>query len=739
MPPKTDKTQTDINIYNAHTRIGAVGKNAYNNCKSNADEIVGLKSSFDTYKTSTDASIRSINADMVSVKSDTVDTRGALNAKGNDIKNGLIGNLTQLFQSPLFSRGLFDQSKTYLTTSNVNLKRFGSDWVYFGPTEITTNNMTILTELSMASLSANLNNPNVEYYEVVDILDNLNYLTDNRMLCWNNILSDPKNNNLNINNVLPTTKYLLRSTVSADKYYTDGTKFYIPGPNIVPATLQFIEAKNGDYLIELLINTTNQYQIISNSSEFRIVKDSATNKTYIVANTDINVAKYPTKTLRLDIQISDSKYKYNRSYFLTVRDLNAVLIANGINNAASRAVIGAWYDALTVQNRKITFIPDFEPFSKETINDNCQMIRILTDIKELINSNALANPPANPTEDENLKAFASYLETTVSLIRSAITLDDYLRFVNSTRSVIDTANKLVPKYFTTQLMAEYEKYYQSMFATFNNMKSFLDNPYQKSVFDKFITDTVLASAQFRISTQLINGQLYQILYNMSKYQMGLQYFAYTGNSSDANGYYYLSETSNQVSKCVDWFKGRTAKKTGIAYYIDYYKSGFSQFRFYDDINPPIISDDTNPQNVALSMRGYFKADETGEWKILLGSPKIDNRNGNYSNDDVCALWLGPNALNPSFTNASKIVNSRTYGSDANPDLEAYTFRVRLEQGKHYPLLINWGQTIGGAVLCLFFARPSDPNNFNVAGGEQLFIEKSIASRYLPGGDLFKLN
>jgi hypothetical protein len=346
------------------------------------------------------------------------------------------------------------------------------------------------------------------------------------------------------------------------------------------------------------------------------------------------------------------------------------------------------------------------------------MIRLLIDIKGLFDSKLLLNQPTAP-ETVQLNIFSSLIGTAVDRLRTAKTLNEYQQFVVLTRQIIDVANQLSPKYFPTDMMTEYEKYYDSLNKTFAVIKAFVDSTQQRLAFEKFIFETVAESAKFRASTRIINGYLYGMRDNIASVRMGLMYSAYTGNTTASNG--LISDQS--IPNSLSWFVGKTPVKQGIIYFIDKFHNGFEQFTFAD----------LDPQNVAVSINGYFRPNETGEWKILLGSPKIKDRRDNYSNDDLSVLWFGSNALTPTIDNYSKASSYASYrinpGTDDSPNLDAYALTIRLEQGKLYPFLFNWGQNTGGAVMCLYCAKPSDPNNFFLPGGDYLFVDRDKVATF----------
>jgi len=120
---------------------------------------------------------------------------------------------------------------------------------------------------------------------------------------------------------------------------------------------------------------------------------------------------------------------------------------------------------------------------------------------------------------------------------------------------------------------------------------------------------------------------------------------------------------------------------------------------------------------AVSFYGYFKPSESGNWRFRSGSATT-------SNDDIATIWIGSNIQtidnlksNASLSayNASTNVNGYRLQHNYTSTIGIAFFQVALEVDKYYPILFNWGQSQGGQVLQLAFAKPSNNTTYITNG------------------------
>ena len=95
------------------------------------------------------------------------------------------------------------------------------------------------------------------------------------------------------------------------------------------------------------------------------------------------------------------------------------------------------------------------------------------------------------------------------------------------------------------------------------------------------------------------------------------------------------------------------------------------------------------QYIAVKLKGFFTPDISGIWSFQLGDTN--------PNDDLCYIWIGDNALNPTPENASGM----TYYYSS-----LQTVKINLIAGIKYPILIYWGQSWGGLVFSIGIIPPN---------------------------------
>jgi hypothetical protein len=117
----------------------------------------------------------------------------------------------------------------------------------------------------------------------------------------------------------------------------------------------------------------------------------------------------------------------------------------------------------------------------------------------------------------------------------------------------------------------------------------------------------------------------------------------------------------------------------------------------------------------VSITGYFKANETGNWKFMFGKSPSGQVTSNYSNDNLSMFWIDYNDDKRTIKNA-QIINKESYktnnGTNASPNIDGYVYTTKLEAGFRYPIFFNWACVNSTSpVLCFAFAKPSAPNTF----------------------------
>jgi hypothetical protein len=109
-------------------------------------------------------------------------------------------------------------------------------------------------------------------------------------------------------------------------------------------------------------------------------------------------------------------------------------------------------------------------------------------------------------------------------------------------------------------------------------------------------------------------------------------------------------------------------------------------------------------NVALKIFGYFRASETGTWSF------------NVCADDLCDFWIGSSVSAPTTSNVFIYTTYPSYSAGT-------TNTITLVQDQYYPILIYWGQTIGGGNFNFSFKPPSSA--FQTDGTGFYFINAVI--------------
>lgn len=134
--------------------------------------------------------------------------------------------------------------------------------------------------------------------------------------------------------------------------------------------------------------------------------------------------------------------------------------------------------------------------------------------------------------------------------------------------------------------------------------------------------------------------------------------------------------------------------------------------------------------------GYFKPTTTGSWKFRLGTAA-------YANDDISALWIGSagQTIFDLKTTATAPTSSSTYSAyppsytGSNTDLlvcynlannsttnvtSRAVYTVTLTKDLYYPILMNWGQNVGGKYCELAIATPTASTTFSTDGSSYFF-------------------
>ncbi len=172
---------------------------------------------------------------------------------------------------------------------------------------------------------------------------------------------------------------------------------------------------------------------------------------------------------------------------------------------------------------------------------------------------------------------------------------------------------------------------------------------------------------------------------------GLNYEAFTGNKTDSSGFVYGSKAQHENALSI--FSGKKVTKAGITTNIKCKETGFSQFGLTDK----------NPSNVMISFFGYFKPNKSGKWKFYFGT-------GNLANDDLSSFWFGDSALAPTTSNVSYKADSTLTAS--TQDKSKYNWKTPdVVKDTYYPVLLNWGQKSGTAILGFGF-EPPDTSGVN---------------------------
>ncbi len=166
---------------------------------------------------------------------------------------------------------------------------------------------------------------------------------------------------------------------------------------------------------------------------------------------------------------------------------------------------------------------------------------------------------------------------------------------------------------------------------------------------------------------------------------GLNFEAFTGNKSDKAGYIYGSAPQHENALSI--FSGKYPVKVGTTTSINCKETGYSKYGLTDK----------NPTSVMISFFGYFKPNKSGIWKFYFGT-------GGLSNDDLSTFWFGDNALNPSTNNFSYKADFTFTLNKADQNLYSWT-TPELTKDTYYPVLLNWGQYVGGAIMGFGFQEP----------------------------------
>lgn len=201
-------------------------------------------------------------------------------------------------------------------------------------------------------------------------------------------------------------------------------------------------------------------------------------------------------------------------------------------------------------------------------------------------------------------------------------------------------------------------------------------------------------------------------FSCTKQKNNMPYFLFSIDSKNISSYprpsglkllsYANNSTFNNESLALSFFSGKTPSFTGgtiktINFYIgsnnwsnlDSIPTSFTYTNFY---GTPL------PQNNAVSIFGYFLATTSGNWTFTLGA------NG-LSNDDVSSFWIGSEGQTIESLKASATISNVSKSVKSNTGIANSNYSVVLTGGSYYPILLNWGQTGGGAVLGLGITPP----------------------------------
>ena len=247
---------------------------------------------------------------------------------------------------------------------------------------------------------------------------------------------------------------------------------------------------------------------------------------------------------------------------------------------------------------------------------------------------------------------------------------------NSWTSItIDVSNG---KMTLTALKADGKSFSKSLTIQNNSARKELDNCY-------FYASDPWYSAT---DSQIKNFNIYSYdSTSSSSVPTGLNFEAFTSNKNDSTGF-IRKDGKSYYENALSIFSGKKVTKAGVTTTINCKNKGFSQFGLTD----------SNPGNVMISFFGSFRPNKSGVWTFYFGT------NG-YSNDDISTFWFGDNALNPSTSNTSYKVDWKA--TEGNQDSKLYSWKTpELTKDNYYPVLLNWGNSGGNAVLGFGFTEPS---------------------------------
>jgi hypothetical protein len=120
---------------------------------------------------------------------------------------------------------------------------------------------------------------------------------------------------------------------------------------------------------------------------------------------------------------------------------------------------------------------------------------------------------------------------------------------------------------------------------------------------------------------------------------------------------------------------------------DYFGITTTIYDNYSDFNIP-----DGQSYFSISFQGLFYAAISGLYTFYF----FDNET-NYNNDDLSYFYIGDNALNPTLDNINTITK---YDSEPYSSLTIY-----LSENTYYPILLYYGQSLGGQSLVLGFSLP----------------------------------
>jgi hypothetical protein len=164
---------------------------------------------------------------------------------------------------------------------------------------------------------------------------------------------------------------------------------------------------------------------------------------------------------------------------------------------------------------------------------------------------------------------------------------------------------------------------------------------------------------------------------------GLTYYGYNNITFDSTGSFQPG--GNNINIFNSNINNNNYATTGIVTTINTVNNQSNLFSTYGF---------NNTTNIALKIKGYFTPNVGGNWQFLLG---YKNSSNTYTpNDDITYLWIGNSALSPTSNN---VTGMQQFG------LSATTITVPLEANVHYPILIYWGQALGGYIVSFGIIPP----------------------------------